>query len=143
MSGDYAALALAGKPWIKTVHRDCHSQPFLNLKQAWSHYFIALRAGRTAHKPRFKKKGRCKDSFYVANDKLRMGEKGVILPKVGKVATAELLRMEGRLVGATVLRIASHWYITIKVELADSTWFRPREGHGVVGVDLGARDVPP
>lgn len=131
----------AGKPWIKAIHRDCHSQPFLNLKQAWSNYFQALQKGNTAHKPRAKKKGRCKDSFYVANDKFRMVGDSVVLPKVGKVTTAEPLRLQGRVVGATVLRVASHWYLTVKVDLADTHWLRPRIGNAVTGVDLGARNM--
>lgn len=55
-----------GKPWLRSVHRDAHSQPFANLAKAWSSYFAALREHRPAHRPVFKKKGRCRDSFYIA-----------------------------------------------------------------------------
>jgi putative transposase len=81
-----------GQPWLRTIHRDAHAQPFANLAKAWQRYFDALRAGQPAHPPRFKKKGRSRDSFYVANDKLRIWDKTAVLPKVGKVTLTETLR---------------------------------------------------
>ena len=56
-----------GQPWLRTIHRDAHAQPFANLARAWACYFEQRRAGQPAHPPRFKKKGRCRDSFYLAN----------------------------------------------------------------------------
>jgi putative transposase len=34
-----------GKPWLRTIHRDAHAQPFANLAKAWSRYFEQRRAG--------------------------------------------------------------------------------------------------
>lgn len=55
-----------GQPWLRCIHRDAHAQPFTHLARSWSRYFNARRAGQSAHVPRFKKKGRSRDSFYVA-----------------------------------------------------------------------------
>src|SRR5690606_29052905 len=74
-----------GLPWITTIHRDAHSQPFANLGKAWSRFFSDIKAGKKAHEPQFKKKGRCQDSFYVANDKFSVEGKSIKLPKIGKV----------------------------------------------------------
>jgi putative transposase len=126
-----------GQPWLRTVHRDAHSQPFAYLAKAWSRYFAARRAGRQANPPRFKKKGRCRDSFYVANDKFRVEGSSAILPKVGRVVLAEALRFPGKIMGATVSREANHWFLAVQVELPDSDALRRRIGDGVVGVDLG------
>jgi transposase len=49
-----------GQPWLRTVHRDAHAQPFAHLAAAWARFFAARRAGLPAHPPRFKKKGRCR-----------------------------------------------------------------------------------
>ena len=56
-----------GLPWLRTIHRDAHAQPFAHLAKAWSRYVEQRRAGRKAHPPRFKKKGRCTDSFYAVS----------------------------------------------------------------------------
>ena len=60
-------------PWISEVHRDCHSQPFANLQIAMQNFFK-----KKAKHPTFKKKGKSKDSFYVANDQFRVDGKNVI-----------------------------------------------------------------
>ena len=56
-----------GNPWLRTIHRDAHAQPFADLAKAWSRYFDERRAGRPAYPPRFKRKGRSPDRFYIAN----------------------------------------------------------------------------
>ena len=126
-----------GRPWLRTIHRDAHAQPFANLKKAWSRYFVARKAGQPGYPPRFKKKGRCPDSFYVANDKFRVEGKNAVLPKIGPVALAEALRFPGKIMGASVSRQAEHWFLAIQVEIPDEIARRPRTGDGVVGVDLG------
>lgn len=124
-------------PWLVDLHRDSHAQPFANLASAWSQYFAALKKGEEAHKPTFKRKRRCQDSFYVANDKLTICGRSVRLPKVGLVDMTEELRLEGKLVAATVSRTADHWYIAIQVDMPDAIAHRKRTAHGVIGVDLG------
>ncbi|KGF78210.1 transposase, partial [Massilia sp. JS1662] len=55
-----------GNPWLRTIHRDAHAQPFANLARAWHRYVEQRRTGQPAKPPRFKKKGRCREAFYVA-----------------------------------------------------------------------------
>ena len=126
-----------GQPWLRSIHRDAHSQPFANLAKAWSAYFAALRAHRPAYRPVFKKKGRCRDSFYVANDKLRLDGKRVVLPKVGPVPLRESLRWPGKIMGASVSREADHWFLALQVEVPEQVARLRRSGDGVTGVDLG------
>jgi putative transposase len=52
-----------GRPWLRDIHRDAHAQPFTHLARTWSKFFTDLKAGKPAHPPQFKKKGRCRDSF--------------------------------------------------------------------------------
>ena len=86
-----------GQPWLRTIHRDAHAQPFAHLAKAWSHYFAQRRAGEKAHPPRFKTKGRCRDAYYLANDKFRLEGAAAVLPKIGRVALCEALRWPGRI----------------------------------------------
>ena len=127
-----------GIPWLRTIHRDAHAQPFANLGKAWSRYFEQRRAGQQAHRPRFKRKGRCREAFYVANDKFRIEGTAVVLPKVGRVSMRERLRWPGRIIGASVSRDAYHWFLSVQVDVPDHVARLRRAGDGVTGVDLGA-----
>ena len=117
-------------PWMKDIHRDCHSQPFANLQKA----FVAFFKG-TANRPKFKCKGKCRDSFYLANDTFRVDGEVVVLPKIGRVRLKEALRFVGKIMGAVVSRTADSWFISIQVEVGD--FRKPRTGDDAVGVDLG------
>ena len=130
-------LDAEGQPWLRTVHRDAHSQPFANLAKAWRHYFAALCEHRPAHRPVFKKKGHCRDSFYVANDKLRLEGKTVVLPKVGPVTLREPLRWPGKIMGASVSREADHWFLAVQVEVPEQVARLRRSSDGITGVDPG------
>jgi putative transposase len=126
-----------GQPWLRGIHRDAHAQPFANLAKAWRRYFARHCVNTRAHPPHFKKKGRCRDSFYVANDKLRVEGMAAVLPKVGCVALSETLRWPGRIIGASVSREADHWYLAVQIEVPDQLARSRRDGNGVIGVDLG------
>jgi putative transposase len=61
----------------------------------------------------------------------------IVLPKIGRVVLREALRLEGKIMGATVMREADNWFVSVQVELAERQVPRIRTGHAVVGVDLG------
>ncbi len=126
-------------PWLKDIHRDAHAQPFAHLQKAWARYFQSLKEGQEVGRPQFKKKGRCRDSFYVANDKFRLQGAIIRLPKVGEVNMAEALRFDGKVLGATVSRTTDCWYVAIQVAVKDKDYYRRRAGDGVVGIDLGVK----
>lgn len=143
-------------PWLKDMHRDSHAQPFEHLSRAWSRFFNDLKNGariapdckrqrrelrrkgvKLAFKPTFKKKGKCRDSFYVANDKFSLNGESIRLPKIGDVAMRETLRFEGKILGATVSRTAHRWFIAVQVETPKEVFCRKRDGNAFEGVDLG------
>lgn len=134
---DPAWIDANGQPWLRTIHRDAHAQPFAHLARAWTRCSEQRRIGQPTHAPRFKKKGRCRDSFYIANDKLRLEGNVVVLPKIGRVPLSEQLRWPGRIMGASVTREADCWFISLQVEVPDDVAQRSRSGDGIVGVDLG------
>lgn len=124
-------------PWLRAIHRDAHARPFDHLAQAWNRFFSDLKAGKDAHPPQFKKKGRGRDSFYVANDKFSVYGKMLRLPKIGAVKMTEALRLPGKIMSATVSCKADRWFVAIQVDVPDSVFYRQRSGDGVIGVDLG------
>lgn len=130
----FNALRREQFPWTYDVHRDATARPFADLQKA----FINFWEGR-AECPKFKKKGKCRDSFYVACDKFRVDGKTVTLPKIGVVKMREALRFDGKILGATISREAARWSISIQVQMPDCQ--RDRIADGQVGVDLGIRHL--
>jgi putative transposase len=131
----FNALRRVQFPWTYEVHQDATSQPFADLQKA----FVNFWRGNAAH-PTFKKKGKCRESFYVACDKFHVVGKTVMLPKVGLVTMRECLRFEGKILGARVSREATRWSISIHVELP-ADYCRERITDGQVGVDLGIKHL--
>jgi putative transposase len=81
------------------------------------------------------------DSFYVANDKFKVwqrGKRGVVrLPVIGDVRMREPLRWQGKILSARVFRRADQWFIAINVETRVA---KPHvHTRAIVGVDLGLR----
>jgi putative transposase len=130
-------------PWITESPRDANSQPFADLGRAFSNFFASCkgtRRGRKMGRPTFRKRG-VNDSFYVANDKFRVwqrGKRGVVrLPVIGDVRMREPLRWQGKILSARVSRRADQWFISINVE---TRVVRPHvHEHAIVGVDLGLK----
>ena len=119
-------------PWVAEVHRDCHSQPFADLQTDFGNFF----AGR-ADRPTFKRKGKDRPSFYVANDKFSVAGKTVRLPKIGTVRMREPLRFSGKINSARVVEECGRWFLCISVDVGEL--HKQRTGAGVVGVDLGVK----
>lgn len=119
-------------PWLKSVHRDAHSQPFFDLQDAFVRFFK-----RQSSHPTFKARGKCRDSFAVSNYTFRLDGQRVRLPVIGWVQMRESLRFTGRIIGARVSRTADRWFIAIQVEIPDPVPAKKPES--VVGVDLGLK----
>jgi len=121
-------------PWVGEVHRDCHSQPFSDLQTAFGNFF----AGR-GRKPVFKKKGKNRPSFYVANDKLKLAGKRIRLPVIGWIKMRESLRFAGKVLSARVVEECGQWFICLAVDVGELV--KPRTCNTVVGVDLGVKTL--
>lgn len=128
-------------PWLKEMHRDSHSQPFKFLGVAWNRFFNEIKTGKQAHAPKFKKKNKSRDSFYVANDKFWVEEKTIKLPRIGLVKLTETLRFAGKILSATVSRQANKWFVAISVEVPEEQYKKKRTKDNSVGVDLGVKAV--
>ena len=55
-------------PWVYESPRDANARPFADLQAAFRNFF-----DKRAERPKFKKKGKCRDSFYVANGQVQPG----------------------------------------------------------------------
>ena len=119
-------------PWMLAVTKNAPQMAIIQLGRAFENFF----AGRT-HYPRFRRKGR-DDRFTLTNDQFRVEGRRTRIPKLGWVRMRETLRFAGRIVSASVARVANHWYASITVDAYDVS-LPPAENQGTVGVDLGVK----
>ena len=126
---DFNAIKAAAFPWIYDVTKYACQQPFIFLQSAFTKFFK-----KQAGYPRFKKKG-VHDSFYIGNDHIRVAGNRIRLPKLGWVKMREYLRFAGRVVSATVSRIANKWFVSLHVDI--SMPMDTCESQASVGIDLG------
>ena len=103
--------------------------------------------GRRLRFPKFKKRGRCRDSFRFSTGAMRCSGTAVTLPRLGTVGTHESTgklarRLESgtaRILSATVSRTAQRWFVSFTVEVDRAVPRRhPRPG-SAIGIDLGVR----
>ena len=116
-------------PWTWEVTKNASDQPFLDLGKAFTAFF----KGKT-RRPRFKSKKHCRQSFYLANDQLELGDHRIWIPKLGWVNMAENLRFKGKVAGARITKTADWWFVSIQVELPDAL---PEKKPAAVGIDVG------
>lgn len=116
--------------WIDKAGKSTFEKAFDNVEKAYKNFFKNNKFGY----PKFKKKNKCRNSFYVANDRIRFYDKKITIPKIGRVKMSEYLRFNGKILNATVFEKNKKWYIAITVELPD---VKSKEIKSVVGIDLG------
>lgn len=121
-------------PWTGEVTKCAPEGAFMNVGKAFTNFFQ-----RRAKYPKFKKKG-VHDSFTLANDKVKVVGRRVQIPKLGWVKMTEALRFSGKLLSATVSRVADKWFISFNVELSTSP-YPPCENQARVGVDVGVKTL--
>ena len=105
-------------------------QPFIQLGQAWQRFFK-----KQAARPRFKKKGKSRDSFYIGGDQLKVDGHYVHIPNLGRVKMRECIRFEGKILSATVSRSADRWFISFCIDTPEQPV--ACESQTCCGIDLG------
>lgn len=129
-------------PWIYESPKDANQEAFSDLGAAYNNFFKSLKGQRSGPKiryPNLKRKGKSQDAFSVSNDKFHfeIGSKRVRLPVIGSVKIRESLRLQGKILGGRVKRVADKWFLSVQVE-GD---FRqePVCAHSIAGIDLGIK----
>ena len=119
-------------PWMLEVTKNAPQMAIIQLGRAFENFF----AGRARY-PRFRRKGH-DDRFTLTNDQFRVEARHIRIPKLGWVRMRETLRFAGRIVSATIARVADQWYASITVESLDLP-VPSTDNQGTVGVDLGIK----
>lgn len=130
---EFNAIKPVEFPWMYNVTKYASQQPFIFLQKSFQRFF-----NKEAKFPRFKKKG-VHDSFYIGNDHIKLDGKKLHIPKLGWVRMREALRFSGKVLSATVSRIANRWFVSLNVELE----MLPEscESQTGIGVDLGVKHL--
>src|ERR1035441_3384896 len=108
-----------------------------------------VRKGRRLGFPRFKKRGKCRDSFRLSTGVMRCAGSTVTLPRLGAVRTHEPTRKlarrvdngTARILSATVSRTAQRWFVSFTVEVDRAVPDRHARPGSVIGVDLGVKTL--
>lgn len=145
-------------PWWWEVSTYAFQSAFIDADTAWKNWLDSLkgkRAGRRVGYPRFKKKGRARDSFRLHHDVKRptirlCGYRRLRLPSIGEVRLHDSAKRLARLVdrghavvqSVTVSRGGHRWYASVlckvTMEVPDRPSRRQRD-RGRVGVDVGVK----
>ena len=113
------------------VTKNAPQMAIIQLGEAFKNFF----AGRTQY-PQFRRKG-VHDRFTLTNDQFSIDGCRIRIPHLGWVRMRESLRFAGRIMSATVSRVADRWFVSIAVDTPDSSHLPKAENQGAVGVDLG------
>ena len=133
-------------PWWREHSKEAYSSGLEGLALAlknWSASKKGRRKGRKMGFPRFKKKGRGRESVSFTTGAIRVDDKShVVLPRIGRVRTHEptTALLEKLQAGKTVGREGGRWFVsfTCAVEREPKTPWHPE---AAVGVDAGLRHL--
>jgi putative transposase len=118
-------------PWMLEVSKNAPQMAIIQLGQAFKNFF----AGRSQY-PRFRKKG-IYDRFSLTNDQFQIDGSRLRIPNLGWVRMREALRFTGKVMSATISRVADRWFVSITVDSQEQFLHPATENQGAVGVDLG------
>lgn len=120
-------------PWMLEVTKSAPGSALLQLGRAFNNFF----AGRARY-PKFRKKG-VHERFTIGNTLFRVEGARIRIPKLGWVRMRESLRFKGKIMSATVSRVADRWFVSITVDIGNDSHLTSAENQGSVGVDLGVK----
>ncbi|MDD2728470.1 RNA-guided endonuclease TnpB family protein [Malikia sp.] len=120
-------------PWMLEVTKNAPQMAIIQLGQAFQNFF----AGRAKY-PQFRKKGQ-HDRFTLSNNQFGLDGSRIRIPNLGWVRMREALRFAGKVLSATVSRVANRWFVSLAVDTQDDSPLPQAENQGAVGVDLGVK----
>lgn len=118
-------------PWMLDVTKNAPQMAIIQLGVAFKNFF----AGHAAY-PAYRKRG-IHDRFTLTNDQFSVDGSHIRIPNLGWVRMRETLRFTGKIMSATLSRVADRWFVSITVDTYDDSHLPKAENQGVVGVDLG------
>ena len=79
------------------------------------------------------------DRFSISNDPFSVDGCRIRIPNLAWVRMRESLRFTGKILSATVSRVADRWFVSLTVETEDASRLSKAENQGTAGVDVGIK----
>ena len=117
-------------PWMLEVTKCAPQLAIMQLGRAFQNFF-----NKRAKYPVFRRKG-VHDRFSISNDQFSIEGNTIRIPNLGRVRMREHLRFTGKIMSATISRVANKWFVSVALEVQDIP-LPKAENQGAVGVDLG------
>ena len=138
--------------WWGENSKCAYQEAFRDLDRALKDFIKSKkgeRKGRRLGFPRFKKRGKCRDSFRFGTGAMRCDGTTVTLPRLGAIRTHESTRKLARrlengtacILSATVSRTAQRWFVSFTVEVERAIPDRRARPGSVAGIDLGVKTL--
>lgn len=139
-----------GLAWWVENSKCVYQEAFRDLDRALRDFVSCrkgARKGRRLGFPRFKKRGKARDSFRFSTGVMRCAGATVTLPRLGTIRTHESTRKlarrlvagTARILSATVSRVAQRWFVSFTVEVQREVSEQHARPGSAVGVDLGVK----
>ena len=121
-------------PFVLEITKCAPQIAIQQLGDAYKRFF----KGESKH-PQFRKKGE-KDRFSLSNDVFKLKNENnqhlIQIPKLGWVRMKEELRLQGKILSATISTRGERWFVSINVELSEAIQPLPKTQQSI-GLDLG------
>ena len=134
--------------WWTENSKCVYQEAFRNLDRALQDFIKSKKGQRKGKRlgfPRFKKRGKCRDSFRFSTGAISCTGTTVTLPRLGVIRAHESTRKlarrlaagTARIVSATVSRTAGRWFVSFTVQVDRAIPERHARPGSAIGVDLG------
>ncbi len=130
------------KDWLREVDATALQSSLKNLDIAYQNFFRRVKQGDTPGYPKFKSKHDNKKSYISkrVGENIKLFDRDIQLPKLGKVECRISKEVKGRILSATVSQNPSGKYF-VSV-LCTDVEILPMESTGaMVGIDLGIKEI--
>lgn len=122
--------------WLQNYNSETIKQSVKDMLSAYNRFFNGL-----SRYPKFKKRGKCKESFYVRYDKIySLDDRHIRLPNLKEPMkiSESLLITKGTIKNPRVAFDGKYWYLSYSFEVEPMTIDLLDE---ILGVDLGIKDL--
>lgn len=116
----YNSIRKVEFPWTYEVTKYASANAFFDLQDSFQRFFKKQNSF-----PVKKKKGKCKDSFSIGGDQIKILGKKIKIPNLGWVNLTEELRFKNedgslaKINNVTISRTADHWFASVQVIISD------------------------
>jgi len=121
--------------WLSEIDVTALRSSLQALDFAYQNFFRRVKQGQNPGYPRFKSKKNHKKS-YTARGSIKVLDKAILLPKLGKVKCRISKQVKGRILSATISQAPSGKYF-VSLCCTDVNFTQLPKTGGVVGIDMG------